>query len=112
MRCCDLTSGKLRTPGQLQRLTKTPDGGGGFTVTWTTYATVRMWFKPLSGSERIRAERLEAATRNRAYMRYRDDVREADRLIVDGRAYQIRAALDMEMRRQWLELDLDGGAAT
>lgn len=112
MRCCDLTAGKLRTAGQLQRITKTPDGGGGFTSSFSTYATVKLWFQPMSGRERIAAERLEAITRNRAYMRFRNDVRESDRLVVEGRAYQIRAALDMEMRKQWLELDLDGGAAT
>ena len=112
MRCCDLTSGKMRTRGQLQRLTRTADGGGGFTATFTTYATVYLWFKSMSGSERIYAERLDAITRNRAYTRYRNDVIESDRLVVDGKAYQIRAAINMELRNQWLELDLDGGVAT
>lgn len=112
MKCCDLTSGKLRTAGQLQRLTRTDDDGGGFTSTFTTYATVSLHFKSMSGSERIFAERLDAITRNRAYTRYRDDVIESDRLIVNGRAYQIRAAINMEFKNQWLELDLDGGVAT
>lgn len=112
MRCCDLTAGKLSTPGKLQRIVKEPDGGGGWSSEWRTYAAPRLLFKPVSGSERLAAERLDAVTRNRAYMRYRPDVTESDRLVVRGRAYQIRAALDLEMRRQWLELDLDGGVAT
>ena len=112
MKCCELTSGKMRTIGQIQRMTRESDGGGGFTATFTTYATINLLFKSMSGSERIYAERLDAITRNRAYTRYRSDVVESDRLVVNGRVYQIRAAINMELRNQWLELDLDGGVAT
>jgi len=112
VKCCDITTGKLRTSAQLQRLTNTPDGGGGFTTSWATYATVRTWFRPLSGSERMRADRLEATTRNRVIMRYRADVRPADRVVAEGREYQIRAIIDLELRKKFIELDLDAGAAT
>jgi SPP1 family predicted phage head-tail adaptor len=112
MRCCDLTSGKLRISAQLQRLTNTSDGGGGYTTTWTSYASIKVHFEQTSGVERISATRLDAVTRNRAYMRYRPDIKEADRMILGGRAYNIRSIINMEMRDQWLQLDLDGGVAT
>lgn len=112
MRCCDLSAGKLRISASLQRITKTPDGGGGYTSTWTPYATVRVYFEQQSGRERISADRIDAITRNRVYMRFRTDVREADRVVIGTRAYNIRAAIDLELRKQWLQLDLDGGVAT
>ena len=112
MKCCDMTAGMLREPIQLQRKTSTPDGGGGVTVTWATYATVRAMFKPLSGSERVASDRVEALTKNKATIRYRDGVLESDRVVARGEAYNIRAALNLEFRDKWLELHLAGGEAT
>jgi SPP1 family predicted phage head-tail adaptor len=45
-------------------------------------------------------------------MRYRADVRPADRVVAEGREYQIRAIIDLELRKKFIELDLDAGAAT
>lgn len=112
MKCCDMSAAKLRTSMTLQRPEKTPDGAGGWTVEWVTYANVKGHVAPLSGFERLHAERLDASTRIRSYIRYRSDVLPKHRAVIEGRAHQIRAVLDLEMRKRWLELDLEQGVAT
>jgi len=112
MKCCDITAGMLRTPVELQAISKTPDAAGNLSITWDTYATVRGHVRPISGTERVMAERIDAITRVRAVIRYNPAVKEGDRAIIDGRAHQIRAALNLEYRNKWLELHLEAGVAT
>jgi SPP1 family predicted phage head-tail adaptor len=112
MTCAKLCAGALRHRVALQRAITTPDGMGGQTVVWQQYASMRAFMEIKSGMERTAHDRLEAVQRIHAYMRYRDDVLERDRILFEGRAYQIRAVKDLEFRRQWLELDLEAGVAT
>jgi len=111
VKCCDIKAGILREPVEFQSQVKTSIGGGATTITYTSKANVRGYFKPISGSERLYAERLDATTRNRLVIRYRTDLTESDRVIVRGRAYQIRFINNLEFRNKFLEIDLDGGVA-
>lgn len=108
-KCCDLTSGMLRHSVALQSETQTPNGSGGFDRAWSTYATVKGQMKPISGSERFHAERLDATTKNRLTLRYRSGVTTSHRVVFDSRAYNIRYIENVEFRNRWLILDLDGG---
>lgn len=112
MKCCDITPGMLRIPVALQRETRTADGGGGFTRSWSTYATVPAHVAQTGGSERFTHERLQASTILKMVCRYRGDVEPQHRALIDGKAYQIRRVDDVEFRRRWLELALEGGVAT
>jgi len=112
MKCCDMTSGQLRTPVTFERQQETDIGGGATEIAWAELFTTRCRFKATSGSERMQAERLDATTRNRIVIRYRSDLTESDRAIIRGRAYQIRFINNIELRDKWLEIDLDGGVAT
>jgi len=112
VKCCDIMPGMLRHSVQLQALTNTPDGAGGFTTTWTTYATVRASLENISGTERIFNDRLNAETTVKATIRYNSEVKESDRLVFDGREYQIRYIDNIEFRNRWLKLTLEGGVAT
>ena len=111
MKCCNIKAGMLREPVEFQSQVITSVGGGASTITYTNRANVRGAFKPMSGSERLYAERLDATTRNRLIIRYRTDVKESDRVIVRSRAYQIRFINNLEFRNKFLEIDLDGGVA-
>lgn len=111
MKCCDLTSGKLRNPIELQREVKTPDGGGGSTLVPTTFANVRAFIKPISGGERFHAMRLEANVTHRIFIRYRADLKASDRIKYGTREFQIRAVLNIEERNRWLEIYADEGQA-
>jgi len=111
-KCCNFTAGMLREPVEIQSQETTSIGGGATELTYTNKANVRGHFKPMSGSERLYAERLDATTRNRLVIRYRSDLTESDRVIVRGKAYQIRFIENVEFRNRWLVIDLDGGVAT
>ena len=111
MKCCDIKAGMLREPIEIQSQVRTDIGGGATDITYTNRADVRGHFKPMSGNERLYAERIDATTRNRLIIRYRTDVKESDQVIVRSRAYQIRFINHLEIRNKFLEIDLDGGVA-
>ena len=110
MKCCDINAGKLRTPIKLERKTTTPDGAGGFVTTWQEYANTKAYVKALSGMERFVSERVESQVKYTAVIRFRD-IKASDRVIIDHEAYNIVAVYDVEMRKQWLKLDLALGQA-
>lgn len=112
MKCCDLTAGKLRTPVTFERQVSEPDGMGGSTVTWEDLFSTRAYVKPVSGTERYRADRLEAALQYRIYIRYRSDLTTADRVVVKGSKLQVRAIVNVEERDRWLEIFAEGGVVT
>lgn len=112
MKCCDITAGMLREPIEIQQQSISVGVGGARDISYTKRADVRGMVKPLSGSERLYADRLDATTRYRVVIRYRSDIVESDRLIIRSKAYQIRFINNLEFRDKFLELDLDGGVAT
>jgi SPP1 family predicted phage head-tail adaptor len=112
VKCCDLSAGKLREPLTIQRKATVSDGMGGFTTSWVTLATIRGDVRPLSGREALQAMQLQASVTHRVYIRYRADLKPADRLMMRGQPIQIRAILNVEMRDRWLELSCDAGVAT
>lgn len=114
MKCCDITAGMLRTPCAFESKTKTLDGAGGWSETWATIsgAATRCKFKALSGGERFQAQRAEATTRNRIVCRYFAGLSEDDRVVIDGRTYNIRFINNIELRNKFLEIDIDGGGAS
>lgn len=111
MKCCDLTPGKLRHTIELQAQTETPDGFGGVTLAWATYAMPKAYIKALGGTQRIMAEGLANPVQFRAFIRYRADVLPAHRALYDGRLFDIKAVYDVEERRRWLEIELTEGVA-
>jgi len=113
LKCCDIKAGLLQTPVTFQRKTRAPNGSGGFTDTWATLAgsATRAHVKAVSGFERLQADRLNASTKERLVCRYFAGLTAADRVLIEGRAYQIRFVNDVERRKRWYELDLEGGVA-
>jgi len=112
MKCSSGNPCDLRQMVELQAEVQVPDGSDGVAREWVTYATVRAQVRGLSGTERFQAERLESPTRYRALIRYRPGVETRHRVLYNGKAYNIRAVIDVGERRRWLELDLTQGVAT
>lgn len=83
--------GRLRHRVSLQGVTRTDDGGGGYTEAWGDLATVWAAVEPLQGSEQIRAMQTEAAATHRVRMRYRAGVHAGQRVIHEGRGFEIVA---------------------
>lgn len=112
MKCCDLTSGKLRHIINIERAVQTPDGAGGSTQVWQTVTPARAWIKPISGGERLQALRLESDVTTRVFVRYGVDVTASDRINYTGRLYVIKAVLNLEEANKWLEIYAVEGPAT
>ena len=114
VKCCDITAGQLKEPVTFQRKTRTTDGAGGFTTSWPTITgtPTRARAKFASGGERYASERVEARVSVKIVVRYFAGLLEADRVEIRGKAYNIRFINNIEFADKWLEISLDGGAAT
>lgn len=96
-----MRAGKLRRRASLQRRRVTTDDYGAEIVTWAEFAAVWASVEPISGREfwtAQQAEQGEITTRIR--MRYRDDVKMADRVVVGESTYDIEAVLPDERRTE------------
>lgn len=113
MKCCDMNAGMLREPVTFERKARVANGTGGWSETWSTVSgsATRAHVKALSGYERLQSDRVEAGTRWRMVVRYFAGLIEEDRVIIRGRAHNIRFINNMELRNRWLQIDLDGGVA-
>lgn len=112
MKCCDITAGKLKNRIELQELVITEDGAGGNTRTWKTVQKVWAYLYQTSGSERYQNDRLTAIANFRATIRYKDNVSPVNRILFQGKAYQIRSVDNLEFANKFLDLTLESGVAT
>jgi SPP1 family predicted phage head-tail adaptor len=112
--CAKYSAGDLRDPCAFQREVRTPDGAGGWVASWQTIAGApsRCMFKRLSGSEMWRAMRVEAKISAKVVCRAFADLSEGDRVIVGGRAWNIRFIGEEGTAGEWFELAVEGGVAT
>jgi SPP1 family predicted phage head-tail adaptor len=114
MKCCDFNSGMLREAVTFQRMTRTTDGAGGQTQTWAAIRGTpsRAFVRAASGSERYAHDRVEAVVRLKLVTRYNSSLTESDRVLIRGRAHNIKFLNNIEFRDQWLEISVDGGVAS
>ncbi len=80
----------------ISRVALTSDGAGGQTESWSTNATVSCRLGALgnSGAERVIAERLTSVTPFVVTLPAGTDVLPKDRIVVDGRAFEVVVVLD------------------
>ena len=112
LKCCDITSGKLKTLISIERNTPASDGEGGFTDAWAADPVGGVWamVKPVGGSERWFAERVSPGNRYRFVIRFRDDgngapyYSAADRVVYNSRTYGIESVVDMEDEQRYIEI--------
>lgn len=102
-----MRAGDLDQRIELQRLTRMPDGGGGYSEEWTTYATPWASVRPMSGRERYHAQQTQASANYRVTIRYRADVQDADRILWRGRVLNIRFRADAGPRDLYLTIDAE-----
>ena len=112
--CCKkYNSGDLREVVSFQRRTQTPDGAGGYTETFAAIssAPTLAMVKPMSGRERWASDRVEASANYRVVTRYYDGLTEKDVVVIRGRTGNIRFVANVDLADEWLEIDVDLGAA-
>ena len=118
MKCCDMRASMLKHRIQIERKTRTPDGGGGFTDTWRADPPAGLFahLKSVSAYEKWAAVRDQPRQVIKAVIRYRDDGNgnpyygAADRVTMQGRTYAVDGVQDVEFARKWLTLTLVEGA--
>jgi len=96
----------------LQREQLSPDGGGGGDLAWSNIATVSGSIKPLTSYVQLRGMQLEAKVSHRITIRHRAGITAKDRVAFDGRVFNIRAAIDPDERKHFLDLLVEEGVAT
>jgi len=93
-------SGALRSRLTLQRPVRTPDGQGGFTLTWQNVATVWAQITPLAGREYMFAEQLATGLTHQVSIRYYTGLDPTWRGVTnDGETLNIRSASNPDSRK-------------
>ncbi|MFA4994219.1 MAG: phage head closure protein [Bdellovibrionales bacterium] len=106
--------GTLRKKVSIQTESKTPDNAGGYTLAWTTLATVWANITPISGKEVFAAGHLEGRATHKVTIRWRGDIALTPdmRLSYNSRAFNIRAVLNKgEENKHFLLYVEEGGAS-
>lgn len=104
--------GALRNRISIQSKTKTADGIGGFTTSWTTVSTVWANVKPMSAREINIADRIAPNTSHVITIRHRDGVSEQQRIVFDSRTFAINGiTTNEEGKAKYLVLFCNEGDA-
>jgi SPP1 family predicted phage head-tail adaptor len=86
-----LRAGRLNRRVSIEQVTRTADGGGGYTEGWAAIPNGTVWARvsPLSGSERFDAQQVQGTLTTEVEIRYRSDVTSAMRVNHGGRLLYI-----------------------
>ena len=95
--------GELRRRAVLERLERTPDGGGGVTESWVEEAELWAAIRPLGGDERVVGDRIAGRLSHEITIRYRTGVTPAMRFRSGNRSFMIESVFDDGERHAWLK---------
>jgi SPP1 family predicted phage head-tail adaptor len=94
--------GRLSHRLTLERGSRGNDGGGGAPVAWEVEADMWGAVEDMSGSERVRGDRVTGEANALITVRYRDDIVPAMRFRNGRAVYSILAVLDGDGQRRFL----------
>jgi len=95
----------LRQRIKIQSLSRTGDGQGGFTETWTDYLTLWAAVKPVSAAERIWGQRVESNVSHVITIRWTDLLTTEMRIFFENRIFQIHGIRRENEERWFMILD-------
>lgn len=96
--------GSLNQRATVRAQTLTPDGGGGYTESWDVVASVWARLDPVTGSDRMRADKLESRVRHKITLRRSNAFAAGQRVEIGARVFAVRALLDDGPQSQFLTL--------
>lgn len=99
-----MESGLLNRRITIQQRTGARDEYGGISEDWENVATCWARVVPLRGQELYRAQQVRAGSSHYFYIRYREGITAAMRIIYRGEPYDILSPTDVEDRRQELQI--------
>lgn len=94
--------GELRTELVLEEASRTPDGAGGFTESWTQIATVFARLQPIVVRERFGADQTIEEVTHRVTIRHRPDVASGMRFVMGDRLLSILTVHDPDETGRYL----------
>ena len=100
------SAGQLRHVIRFERKTTTADDSGNRQETWTKLRSVRGHIQPRRGDLRFLADKLtEIATHTITVRFVSFSISFAtDRIVVDGRTFQIRHVINRDERSRWMDI--------
>lgn len=109
---CEAIISKLRKRITIQSVTRVSDGVGGFTESWSTFATRFAAIEPTKAFQIRWADHLEHRVTHKITLRYLSGVTSDMRVVYGSRTFHIRAIRNPEERNRFLELICEEGAAS
>lgn len=103
-KCCDFDVSKFRHRITIQSVTEASDGQGGQDLTWATDTTVWALITPASSWESMQAMQLQTPITHKVTMRYRAGLTTKNRLLYDGRVFEIKSIINPGEENFALEL--------
>lgn len=94
--CCTIKIRDLKHEINLQSKSNVRKSGGGYTTTWSTYATEFAMLVPRKASEFVRAMKGEAYTTFEITIRYRTDIEVGHRIKYGSRYFHINGIVNID----------------
>jgi SPP1 family predicted phage head-tail adaptor len=104
--------GGMRYKMMIQSERRTVDTDGSAALRWYDDVEVYADIKPNSGRERFFGMQLEGSVTHTITIRYRADMVPKKRLLYGTRAFQVRAVINRDERKRFMELLCEEGVAT
>lgn len=95
----DVNIARLRHRIEIQELSETDDGQGGFTESWSEFATVWASVEPKSSSERFFSQQLQDVYDHEIYIRSIAGLKAEMRILYRSRIFQIKTMENVDNER-------------
>lgn len=102
----------LNAQAEVWRMSRTPDGMGGWAETWTRVATVRARFSQPSARERQAADQSQSRLSHVVYLASDADVRRSDELRLGSRVFDVLATFEPSEPGTYLRADCEARQPT
>ena len=96
---------RLKQRISIQEMTRTADGQGGFTESWSEFASVWAGIEPSSAAERMYAQRIESNVTQKVTIRWLNGVKSEMRIIFEDRILHIHGVRRRDEERWFMILD-------
>ena len=103
--------GQMRDRIKVERLTKTSDGAGGFSESWSEVGEFWSRVTPRSAKTAFFAMKRDERITHEIIVRHEVDVKSNDRINLGGRLFAIHGVYDARSRGRFKVLDCEEGAA-
>ena len=99
-----MRAGELRKRITIEQPVRAADGTGELVPTWATFAVLWAALEPLTGSEKIQAQQVNASVNMKATVRYYAGITPQMRIRFGARTLQIASVQNIEERNREIDL--------